>query len=311
MNNAAGRGGLTTRNVTHFEDSPQEHAMKLQQILLSTLVCSILLITATTTSMAAASGKNGLTFGVVPQHSTKKVKRLWTPIIKYISALSGIKLKFETAPSIPEFEKQLAESKYDIAYMNPYHYTVFHKSPGYTAFAKQKDKQITGIVVVRKDSPYKTIYDLKDKTLAFPSPAAFAASVLPQTHFKGQKININPEYVSSYDNVYRAVVKGKAPAGGGVMRTLNTQNPNINSKLRVLWTTKRYTPHAIAAHPRVDKDMVDRIFQAMSYMHEDREGIKLLSEIRFNGIEAATDKDWNDIRGLGITLLDELTKKSK
>jgi len=285
--------------------------MKIQQILLSTLACSIFLITGTAAPMAAGSNKNSLTFGVVPQHSSSKVERLWTPVLEYISALSGIKLKFETAPTIPEFEKQLAAGKYDIAYMNPYHYTVFHESPGYTAFAKQKDKQITGIIVVRKDSPYKDINDLNDKTLAFPSPATFAASVLPQTYFKGQKINITPEYLSSHDNVYRAVLKGKAPAGGGVMQTLSELNPNINSKLRVLWTTKRYTPHAIAAHPRVDKDRVDRIFQAMSYMREDCKGIKLLSRIRFSGIEAAADKDWDDIRGLGITLLDELTKKSK
>lgn len=40
----------------------KEHAMRIQQILLFTLVCSVLLITATTASMAAAaSDKNSLT----------------------------------------------------------------------------------------------------------------------------------------------------------------------------------------------------------------------------------------------------------
>jgi len=92
------------------------------------------------------------TFAVVPQQSASKLARLWTPILKKVGQEAGVILKFKTAPNIPTFEKRLVNSEYDFAYMNPYHYTAFHKKPGYQAIAKAANKRIKGIVVVRKDS---------------------------------------------------------------------------------------------------------------------------------------------------------------
>lgn len=71
---------------------------------------------------------------------------------------------FETAKDIPTFEQRLAKGAYDFAYMSPYTYTVLHRSrAGYTAFAKEKDKKLTGIIVVRRDSEYQDIKDLRGK----------------------------------------------------------------------------------------------------------------------------------------------------
>ncbi|MBA1444225.1 MAG: PhnD/SsuA/transferrin family substrate-binding protein [Chromatiales bacterium] len=87
-----------------------------------------------------------LTFGLVPQQSATKLARLWGPIMQYIEKKSGTRLLFKTAPNIPEFEQRCAKGEYDIAYMNPYHYTVFHRSPGYEVFARQKNKRIVELM---------------------------------------------------------------------------------------------------------------------------------------------------------------------
>ncbi len=259
--------------------------------------------------LAAAGPSTVLTFSVVPQQSATKLARLWTPILAYLSEKTGYRLLFKTAKDIPTFERRLAVGDYDMAYMNPYHYTAFHRSPGYIAFAKEKDKRIKGIIVVRKDSPYRNLTEFKDKTLAFPSPAAFAASVLTRAHFKTTGIPITPKYVSSHDSVYRAVAKGLYPAGGGVIRTFKNVDPAISSQLRILWTTQPYTPHAIAAHPRVPPAVVQRVQQAMVAMQQDPRGRTLLKSVKFKGIVPAQDADWSDVRALGIHLLDELIKR--
>jgi len=249
-----------------------------------------------------------LSFGVVPQQAASKLARLWTPILYHLSKETGVILQFKTAPNIPEFEKRLAAGEYDLAYMNPYHYTTFHKSPGYVAFAKQKNKQIKGIIVVAKNSPIKNVDELNQQTLAFPSPAAFAASVLPRAHFKQSGMTITAKYVSSHDSVYRAVAQGITPAGGGIMRTYNNLKPEIQGKLRVLWNTKQFTPHALAAHPRVDALLLQNIQTAMVQMHENETGLKLLSAIKFEGIDTAEDREWDDVRALQIDLLEDLVK---
>lgn len=249
------------------------------------------------------------TFGIVPQQAASKLARLWNPIMIYWNKqLTGYKLQFKTAPNIPEFERRLAEGEYDIAYMNPYHYTVFHENPGYIAFAKEKDKRIKGIIVVSKDSPLKTIEELNGKTLAFPSPAAFAASALPRAYLKKQGIKITPEYVSSHDSVYLTVSRGRFPAGGGVMRTFKNTSTRTRKQLRILWETQTYTPHAIAHLPSVPKELIEQLSKVMFAMDEIFEGQRLLAAINFKGIISAEDKEWDDVRALEINLLDDLVK---
>lgn len=249
---------------------------------------------------AQSSALQSLSFAIVPQQSASKLVKLWGPIIKEISQKSGISIHFATAPDIPTFEKRLAAGKYDIAYMNPYHYILFHQSAGYQALAKARDKRIKGIIVVPINSKINNLNDLQNSTLAFPAPGAFAATILTQSDLSEKQINFTPKYVSSHDSVYRSVAKGIYPAGGGIVRTFNNVAANIRAQLRVLWTTKGYTPHAIAIHPRVSADTADKLQHALVAMEQQATGRELLSRIKINGFATANDSDWDDIRALKI-----------
>lgn len=247
-----------------------------------------------------------LVFGVVPQQSASKLAELWTPIFNYLSSVTGDEISFATATDIPTFERRVRDGLYDVAYMNPYHYTVFHQAPGYIAIAKQRDKKIKGLLVVRKDSDIETLEQLQNVEIAFPSPAAFAASVLPRAKLVKEGIKFTPRYVSSHDSVYLNVARGFMPAGGGIQRTLSNIAPAVREQLRVLWETPAYTPHAFAVHPRVSEAAVQRLQAALVGMADDPEGVKLLSVLKFKGVDAASDADWNDVRDLDIDLLDKL-----
>ena len=247
-----------------------------------------------------------LTFGVVPQQSAKKLASLWTPIFTYLSEKTGDDIHFVTASDIPTFEQRLLAGEYDLAYMNPYHFIVFNQSPGYLALAKQKDHRLKGIIVVKKDSPIQSLKELEGMKLAFPSPAAFAATVIPQAQLELENIGFTSQYVSSHDSVYMGVARGFFNAGGGVQRTFNNTDPAIREQLRVLWTSIGFTPHAFAVHPRVSDAAKLRLQTAMVAMSTDPEGIALLENINFSGIEAATDSDWDDIKSLKLKTLDHL-----
>ena len=262
--------------------------------------------------LLASAGANSspaqtYSFGIVPQQSAKKLAQLWTPVLQYINEKSGIKLQFKTAKNIPEFEKRLAAGDYDFSYMNPYHFTVFNRSPGYQAVAVRKEQPIRGIVVVRADSPIRSLGELSNTTLAFPYTAAFAASVLQRARLTQEKIPFTPKYVSSHDSVYLGVAKGLFPAGGGVKRTFNNTNPDIKKEIKVLWTTEAYTPHAIAAHPKISNDIQQTLQQTLIDMYSDPKGKALLKSLKIKkGLIAADNSDWDDVRGLGVELLDQL-----
>ncbi|MCW8825336.1 MAG: PhnD/SsuA/transferrin family substrate-binding protein, partial [Gammaproteobacteria bacterium] len=71
----------------------------------------------------------------------------------------------------------------------------------------------------------------------------------------------------------------------------------------VLWTTKGYTPHAIAAHPDVPQFVIDRTQQALINFERTVRGMAMLHNMKIEGFEAAQDSDWNDVRALNINLL--------
>ncbi len=269
--------------------------------LLAGLLLSCLLLPAA--CLQAADDRPVLRVGIVPQQSAARLAELWTPILEYLSGQSGLLLHFETAPDIPAFEQRLAQGQYDLAYMNPYHYTVFHQQPGYVAIARQQDTRIHGLLVVHKDSPISSLMELQGETLAFPSPAAFAASILPRGELKQLGIQFTPRYVSSHDSVYLGVAQGLFPAGGGIERTLNNLPESLRNQLCVLWRTHGFTPHAFAVHPRLSDEIRVRLQQALVDMNTTEQGRSLLSNIRFAGVEVATDSDWDDVRALDIQLL--------
>lgn len=276
----------------------------LHRLFVTALLTLLLASTGSHAATPESPDKPVITFGVVPQQAASRLAKLWIPVLDYLSEQSGHTLRFLTARDIPAFEAACARGEYDMAYMNPYHYTLFRKAPGYRVFAKEKDKQIMGIIVARNDSPLAELSELSGKTLAFPSPLAFAASMLPRASLKEQDIDITPEYVSSHDSVYRAVAKGLFTAGGGIIRTFKNTDPKIGEQLRILWTTDSYTPHAIAAHPRIDAEVTERLLEIMLTMDQDPQGAALLNALRFTGIEMAIDQEWDEIEALQMDTLE-------
>lgn len=257
----------------------------------------------------APEAQKPLTIGIVPQQSATRLAEDWGPVLTELSRRSGVALVFRTAPNIPSFEDRLSKGDYDLAYMNPYHYVVFHKAAGYQAFAKEQDRRLKGILVVKKESSYRVPADLAGKTVVFPAPAAFAASILPQAEFGRLNIPIEAKFVASHDSVYRAVAAGLQEAGGGIQRTLEASPAEIRSALRVLTETPAYTPHAFAAHPRVAPAALAKVLAAMVSLSGDAPGRELLAPLAFKGLVAAQDKEWNDIRALDINLLQRYSRE--
>ena len=260
---------------------------------------SFFLIFILITSNVVCAEEPIYSFGVVPQQAASKLARVWSPILQYLER----ELVFRTARDIPTFEQRLSSGDYDIAYMNPYHFTVYNRDPGYQAIARARDKRIKGILVVRKDSPIQSFDELDNMTLAFPAPAAFAATILPRGELAANGNRVEPKYVSSHDSVYRAVAQGLYPAGGGVIRTFLSVDDEIRDQLRILWTTEGYTPHAIAISPNLPHEVGSRLQSALIAMEQSEEGRGLLDKLKVKGFEAARNEDWDDVRALKIPLL--------
>lgn len=264
--------------------------------------CLMAATMAATFSFAPAPGaaiaREALTFGIVPQQSATRLAQDWVPFLRELGKGLPFRLDFATAKDIPTFEACLAQGAYDVAYMNPYHYVVFHEIAAYRAFAIERGKKLNGVIVVRKDSPLRSLRDLGGQRIAFPSPAAFGASVIPRAEMTRMGISFTPVYVKSHDSVYRAVASRALVAGGGVRLTFDNIAPDLRDQMRIIYSTRDYTPHAFAAHDRVKRGSVEALRARMQAVAAEQPG--LVRAIGMKGFDAATDSDWQDIRDLGL-----------
>ena len=251
-------------------------------------------------SAHAQEKETQLSFGVVPQQSPQKLAATWGPVLNEISKDIGIDLVFATAKDIPTFEKNLSAGMYDVAYMNPYHYVEFAKLPGYQAIVKQANKKIRGVIVVAKDGEIREVEQLANALIAFPAPAAFAATIIPQSYLERANISYTPVYVSSHDSVYMNVARGFLPAGGGIIRTLEALPEDIKNKLSIVWQSDAYSPHAIAVHPRLSSSKTELLQNGFLKINSETKR-NILDAINFDGFELAQDEQWNDVRTLSIS----------
>ena len=249
----------------------------------------------------ASKQRDALVFGVTPQKSVSETTKEWGPFIDYLSAKTGLRIVFATAKDISTFKVRVSEGAYDIVYIDPPGYVLFHKKDGYRVFANAKDTKLVGILVVRKDGPIKTIHDLEGQTIAFPAFVGFASRLIPATYLSNEGVHFSSKYVGSHESVYLAVAGGIYPAGGGIVQSLGSMDQPIQDQLRILWTSPAYAPHAFAAKKHVSPEVVKKIQAAMLDVITDKQGAVLLKPLPFKyGFAAAADGDYDSMRNARI-----------
>lgn len=228
------------------------------------------------------------TFDVVPQLTAAKIYTTWSPLLQRVGQEAGLCFELRVSPTIPEFEQKLLKGEPEFAFLNPYHAVLAYQKKKYQPLLADSQDLLTGILVVRADSPIKSLDELKGKNVTFPAPNAFAASLLIRAELAKKKIDINPVFVKTHSNVYRSIIGKDAMAGGGVNNTLDNEAHEVRQQLRVLFETPAYTPHPIVTLPSVPNAVRDRFLKAMIKLEQDDEGRKLLDGINLNKPQAVT-----------------------
>ena len=263
------------------------HALK--QTLLG-LLASVLLMpsTASASCLGEPNTTKVYTFDVVPQHTAAKLYTTWSPLLQRVGQEAGLCFELRVAPTIPEFEQKLLKGEPEFVFLNPYHAVLANQKKKYQPLLADSEDLLTGILVVRADSPIKSLNELKGKNISLPAPNAFAASLLIRAEMAKRKIDINPVFVKTHSNVYRSVIGKDAVAGGGVNYTLDNEVPEVRQQLRVLFETSAYTPHPVATHPSVPAAVRERFLKATLKLTQDEEGRKLLDGINLSKPQAVT-----------------------
>jgi phosphonate transport system substrate-binding protein len=215
---------------------------------------------------------------VVPQIPPAELYALWRPLLQRLGKTASQCFDLLIPATIPEFEQGLRDGRFDYAFMNPYHQVMVRR--GYVPLVRDGKSPLRGILLVHRDSPARTVQDLRGRVVDFPSPNAFAASLLIRAHLAHLGVDFRPRYVKSHSNVYRAVALDPAVAGGGVNNTLRRERPEIRERLRLLYQTPEYPAHPFSARRNLPDPERERIRQAWSMLARDPASAALLRQVQ-------------------------------
>lgn len=247
----------------------------------------------------AAGGETSYVIGVVPQMTATDTFKSWTPFAEALSTELGVTFKLKVYPTIPIFEEDVMKGGPDFVYMNPYHAVMAKRE--YVPLVRDKAGLI-GILVASKAGDIKSISDLQGKTLVFPSPNAFAASLYMRALLsEREKIKFSEKYVKNHQNVYRSVALKIAPAGGGVQKTLEKEDTALKDQLTVLYKTPSTASHPFAADKRIPAEFRAKVGETILRMAKDPKYTNMLKNIQLPvPVQANYAQDYAPLQALGL-----------
>lgn len=238
---------------------------------------------------------------VVPRISATKTYQEWAPFLTRLGKEVGLCFTVYIPADFTEFEQAIHNGKPDFVFLNPYHQLTVVRKPGYVPLIRDQQSELSGILVVRKDSPIKDIRQLEGTTVAFPSPNAYVASLLIRALLAEKNIHITADYVGSHSNVYRGVALGAKQTGGGANTTLDHEPIELQSQLRILFKTPNFVPHPFSVHPRIPLSVREKVIAGFLKIATDPAGRDLLKAIQIaQPIRADYARDYKSLEQLKL-----------
>ena len=140
-----------------------------------------------------ASAQNELVFavteGVTYQATPKEIRDKFAPVADAIARATGRRVRTVLVPAYNDVRAGMAKQEYDIAYIHPAHVSMAEIKAGrYKAVAWTSGyTEYIVALLVAKDSPLKSMEDLKGRTLVTPDPDSITA-VMVRSMFRGEKL---------------------------------------------------------------------------------------------------------------------------
>lgn len=243
-----------------------------------------------------------ISLGVVPQFPALEIQRRWEPLINWINETCQVRIQIRHAKSIPEFEKLFMQGDLDLAYMNPYHAVMAYRAQGYEPLVRDDSARLKGVLVVKANGNIKSLADLNGKTLAFPAPNAFGASLYMRALLTREHgVSFEPYYAKTHANAYRHVLTGQAAAAGGVAATLAAEPEEVRNQLKVLYETPPAAPHPLAAHPRVNDTIKQCITEGLTQPNRNQPILEFLRDAQMpQPVVASFSRDYLPLEKLSL-----------
>lgn len=249
--------------------------------------------------VAPATAANEAIFGVFPQLSTRVMVETYQPLADYLSTSMRRPFRLESAKDFHTFHMRTLAQEYDLVLTAPHLAWLAWKVGGYRPLLVYKEPA-KGFVVVRADSPYRSLDDLRGKTIAIPDPNAVVNIRLAKI-MAGQGLVLGRDLAvmeaGSHTNAATYVNERQATAAVvGVFPFLRLPG-EVREELRVIAETPELPSHVFLAHPRMPAAQERSIRLGIEQFMQSEAGAAFLQKTGFGGVRALKKDELRRVEG--------------
>lgn len=249
----------------------------------------------------AKPGDKEFRFGSVAMDIPAVMQKRLLPLTKYLSKELDKPVVLKLSPNMPAAIKEVASGAVEISYLTPVAYIRSHQKGNTQLIAKTvtKDKaSFKLMIVVREDSPIKTVEDLAGKSFAFGDKAALLQrAAVVGANMPLEKLG-NYQFIGHYDNIVRAVLNKDFDAG--ILK--DTMAYKWEGKgIRILYATPELPPYNIAASKNVNKKMLKKLQNAFLQLDtKNPEHLRIIKALdkKYDGFAPTSDQEYDIVRKL-------------
>ena len=265
------------------------------------IIVSLFLVLSFSNMSIQAQERNELVLGSVAMDIPAVMHARLRPLTTYLSKELGVAVNLKLSPNMGAAINEAANANVDLAYLTPVAYLKAHDKGNAKIIAKTVTNGKSSfqlMIVVKEDSPIKTIEGLAGKSFAFGDPKALLQravvvnSGIELEQFKDYK------FIGHYDNIARAVAIGDFDAG--ILKD-TTAFKWQNKGLRILYRSPDLPPYNIAVTSRVSDDMANKLKNAFLKLDgktpEHLQVIKALDK-KYDGFADTSDAEYDIVRKL-------------
>ncbi len=226
---------------------------------------------------------------------------MFQPLADYLSERLGVAVSLATPADYPAFWSAVEGGRYDLIHYNQYHYVRARQEFGHVLLARNEEfgqPRLRAAILVRDDSPYRILKDLKGHKILFGGgPDAMVSYILATDILRGAGLRAG-DYVEQFaQNPVKALIalhymQADAAGAGEQVRALTSGS----DRLRALGYSLSVPHLPWAAGGHVEQARRQALRDALLALNHGARGRQILASMQLSGLAAASDREYDIAR---------------
>jgi len=259
----------------------------------------------------AVYAEKPLILSIHPYLSSTELYKRFSPLVDHLSRELGRPVQISIADSYESHINAIGGGQVDIGFMGPASYVKltsrFGRVPLLAAFETKRSRTFRGVIVVRKDSPIKTLSQLRGKKFAFGDVNSTMGHLVPRSMLLKAGVDVKYlakyEFLANHDNIAMSVLSGNVDAGA---LKKDIYDDYAQQGLSVLATSGPMPDHIFVTRSGLSDDIVRKVSSILFSLKDTEAGRRVLGSIQkdLTALVPVKDADYDSLR----KLLDQLAK---